>query len=137
MSENTSATEPVSDAVIAAKARKALGTWLAWPDAARDGPTPVTNEQVESWLHGLPNRLASPSVRITGDKDRENPFEGAPPAVEARDRLRLWFFRECNSGTRRQLFSIFGLPLDEIRNEGAERLCFEHILAAIGTQHAG
>lgn len=49
----------VGDSVIAAKAREALGTWLAWPDAPRDGPRPVTNEQVESWLHGIPARLAA------------------------------------------------------------------------------
>lgn len=85
----------------------------------------------------MPVYAEPPSARITGDKDRDAPVEGAPLAVEARNRLRLWFFRECNIGTRRQLFSIFGLPLDEIRNEGAERLCFEHILAAIGAQHAG
>lgn len=80
----------------------------------------------------MPLYAEPPSARITGDKDRENPVEGAPLAKEAADRLRLWFFRECNSGTRRQLFSIFGLPLDEIRNQGAERLCFDHILAALG-----
>lgn len=55
------ADEPVpSDAAVAAKAREALGTWLAWPDAPRDGIRPVTNEQVESWLAGLPNRLGYP-----------------------------------------------------------------------------
>lgn len=80
----------------------------------------------------MPLYAEPPSARITGDKDRENPVEGAPLEVEAADRLRLWFFRECNSGTRRQLFGIFGLPLDEIRNQGAERLCFNHILAALG-----
>lgn len=73
----------------------------------------------------------TPSARITGDKDRENPVEGAPLAEVAASKLRLWFFRECNSGTRRQLFSLFGLPLDEIRNKGAEHLCFNHILDAL------
>ena len=79
------------------------------------------------WINAEP-----PSARITGDKDRENPVEGAPLSTVAADRVRLWFFRECNRGTRRQLFSIFGLPLDEIRNQGAERLCFNHILAVLG-----
>lgn len=97
----------------------------------------ITPEERSEYFVSEHMWIATPSARITGDKDRENPVEGAPLAVEARNRLRLWFFRECNIGTRRQLFSIFGLPLDEIRNEGAERLCFEHILAAIGTQHAG
>lgn len=50
----------VSDAQLAAAARKALGEWLAWPDAPRDGPVPVDNEKTESWLHGLPNALAHP-----------------------------------------------------------------------------
>lgn len=63
-----------SDTVIAAKAREALGTWLAWPDAPRDGIRPVTNEQVESWLAGLPNRLGHPPAAercytVEGDHD--------------------------------------------------------------------
>lgn len=49
----------LTDATIAAKARLALGTWLSWPDAPRDGPRQVSNEQVESWLSGLPSRLAN------------------------------------------------------------------------------
>lgn len=51
--------EIVSDLVVAHSARRALGTWLAWPDAPRDGPVNVTNEQVENWLSGLPNALAT------------------------------------------------------------------------------
>ncbi|WP_066601884.1 hypothetical protein [Sphingobium cupriresistens] len=58
--ENAKGGEVVADAIIAAKAREALGTWLAWPDAPRDGPRLVTNGQIESWLAGLPNRLAHP-----------------------------------------------------------------------------
>lgn len=48
-----------SDEEIAAAARQSLGEWLAWPDAGRDGPREVTNEQVKSWLSGLPNKIAS------------------------------------------------------------------------------
>lgn len=40
-------------------AHKALGEWLAWPDAARDGPVAVDDEKVLSWLSGLPNKLAA------------------------------------------------------------------------------
>jgi hypothetical protein len=42
---------------ISNAAMKALGEWLAWPDAARDGPREVTVEQTLSFLRGLPNRL--------------------------------------------------------------------------------
>lgn len=38
-----------------------------------------------------------------------------------------WFFRECNEGTRRHLFALFGLPVDEIRNHGTERIALKHI----------
>ena len=54
------------------------------------------------------------------------------PAIEvAKDKLRLWFFRECNFGTRRHLFALFGLPLDEIRNHGHERKCLNFILSEL------
>jgi hypothetical protein len=59
--------EVLADSALAAAARNALGTWLSWPDAPRDGPRPVTNEQTESWLHGLPNKLAGvPQAPATG-----------------------------------------------------------------------
>jgi len=103
------------------------------------GPCPVlldsrVQEDDDAWCVVKYEDIAIPSARITGDKDRENPVEGAPLSTVAADRVRLWFFRECNSGTRRQLFSIFGLPIDEIGNKGAERLCFNHILAALGAK---
>jgi len=47
-----------TDEAIAAAARQALGEWLAWPDAGRDGPREVDNEKVRSWLSGLPTTLA-------------------------------------------------------------------------------
>lgn len=40
--------------------------------------------------------------------------------TDALARLKLRFFRECNAGTRRHLFALFGLPVDEITNEGTE-----------------
>ena len=38
-----------------------------------------------------------------------------------------WFFRECNEGTRRHLYAMFDMPLDEIRNHGHERHVLNHI----------
>lgn len=38
-------------------AMSALGEWLVWPDAGRDGPREVTVEQTLSFLRGLPNKL--------------------------------------------------------------------------------
>ena len=113
-----------------------MPAWVDDPaDATRYGfrsdANAVHAEDEDAWCVVKYEDVATPSARITGDKDRENPVEGAPLSTVAVDRLRLWFFRECNSGTRRQLFNIFGLPLDEIRNQGAERLCFDHILAAL------
>lgn len=49
----------IDDAAVAATARQALGEWLAWPDAGRDGPRVVDNAHVISWLGGVPSRLAS------------------------------------------------------------------------------
>ena len=61
------------DAAVARAARAALGDWLAWPDAARDGAVPVDNEQTISWLQGLPAKLATPPTpdRIGKDAVRE------------------------------------------------------------------
>lgn len=47
-----------TDAKTAEMARLALGRWLAWPDAARDGPVEVDNSKVCSWLQGVPAALA-------------------------------------------------------------------------------
>ena len=46
---------------------------------------------------------------------------------KAWDAFTLWFFRECNAGTRRHLWSIFCLPIDEIRDEGTERIAWKYI----------
>lgn len=51
-----------TDAETAAAARRALGTWLSWPDAARDGVPAVDNGKVCSWLQGVPSRLAALSA---------------------------------------------------------------------------
>ncbi|WP_155738154.1 hypothetical protein [Sphingobium yanoikuyae] len=40
-------------------AHKALGEWLAWPDAARDGPAPVDDSKVLSWLGGVAQKLGT------------------------------------------------------------------------------
>lgn len=42
---------------ISKAAMTALGEWLAWPDAGRDGPREVTVQQTLSFLRGLPNSL--------------------------------------------------------------------------------
>jgi hypothetical protein len=46
-------------------------------------------------------------------------------------KFEMWFFRECNEGTRRHLFALFGLPLDEIHNEGVARRALRLIRAAL------
>ena len=55
----------------------------------------------------------------------------AAPAAElepaAWRKLENWFFRECNEGTRRHLYAMFDMPLDEIRNHGHERHVLNHI----------
>ena len=43
------------------------------------------------------------------------------------EKLELWLFRECNSGTRRHLWALFGLPVDEITNHGTEKHAFRYI----------
>lgn len=65
------------DTIIAAAARQALGEWLAWPDAGRDGPREVTNERVKSWLSGLPNKLAS----LTNEAARHRQAHSLPGDV--------------------------------------------------------
>ena len=42
-------------------------------------------------------------------------------------RFELWLFRECNEGTRRHLWAMFGLPIEEINNHGHERHALRYV----------
>ena len=44
-----------------------------------------------------------------------------------------WLFRECNEGTRRHLWAMFELPVDEIRNHGIERHALKLVRRALST----
>lgn len=41
--------------------------------------------------------------------------------------FRTWLFRECNEGTRRHLWAMFGLPVHEVRNHGDEAHCLRYV----------
>ncbi len=50
--------------------------------------------------------------------------------------LRNWLFRECTAGTRRHLWAMFGLPIDEVRNHGHEEHCFRYVRKQLQTASA-
>ena len=50
-------------------------------------------------------------------------------------RFELWLFRECNEGTRRHLWAMFGLPIDEISNHGRERYALRYVKNALAHRH--
>lgn len=52
-------------------AHRALGEWMAWPDAARDGPAKVDDDKVVSWLSGLPRTLATQTAELTAEVERK------------------------------------------------------------------
>ena len=42
--------------------------------------------------------------------------------------LKLWFFRDLNDDQRLKLFSLFGLPVDEIgQHHGRQSMALHHI----------
>lgn len=44
------------------------------------------------------------------------------------DQIKLWFFRDLNNQQRLKLFSLFGLPVDEIGNvHGRQMIALRHI----------
>lgn len=49
----------------------------------------------------------------------------------AEGKLELWFFRDMNDAQRLKLFSLFGLPTDEINTLGTQKLVLRRILAAL------
>lgn len=49
----------------------------------------------------------------------------------AEGKFELWFFRDMNDAQRLKLFSIFGLPTDEISTLGAQKLVLRRILSAL------
>lgn len=56
----------------------------------------------------------------------------------ARERFQLWFFRDLLNGERFKLFSLFGLPVEEIgQTEGWQRHALRAILAALSAQSGG
>ena len=84
-----------TDKAIAALARQSLGEWLAWPDAPRDGPREVDNEQVRSWLSGLPNKLAS----LTNEAARHRQSHSFPGDVGMRSAVER-FLADYDDGDR-------------------------------------
>lgn len=64
------------------------------------------------------------------------PTKAENPSAEAWATFEIWFFRECNEGTRRHLFAMFGLPIDEIRNHGTERHCLRYVKNALLAQRS-
>lgn len=50
--------------------------------------------------------------------------------MSAIDKFKLWFFR-LPFEQRRSLFSIFGMPVDEITTHGHETHCFKHVLSTL------
>lgn len=57
-----------------------------------------------------------------------------PSGVAVKDalgKIGLWFFRELTDAQRLALFSIFGMPVHEIKSHGHQRLVLNRILAAL------
>lgn len=71
-----------TDAITAEAARLALGRWLAWPDAARDGPVETDNAKVCSWLQGVPAALAAAASGREIFADYANKLATPPADVE-------------------------------------------------------
>lgn len=59
------------------------------------------------------------------------------PVADAWRKFELWLFRDCNEGTRRHLWSIFELPVDEITNHGRERQALRLVKQALTPLYAG
>lgn len=51
--------------------------------------------------------------------------------MSAQDKLKLWFFRDLSLEQRRALYSIYGMPVEEIRTHGDEGHVFRHIVNLI------
>ncbi|RUU99458.1 hypothetical protein EOB36_20490 [Mesorhizobium sp. M6A.T.Cr.TU.017.01.1.1] len=50
----------------------------------------------------------------------------------AKEKLKLWFFRDMNDEQRLKLFSLFGLPTDEIgKTHGHQSHALKHVLNAL------
>jgi len=50
----------------------------------------------------------------------------------AKEKLRLWFFRDMSDEQRLKLFSLFGLPTDEIgESHGHQSIALKHVLSAL------
>lgn len=86
----------------------------------------------DGWEEAAPDlrlaasRLSRPTI-TTDTQSRDGLVE------RATEKLALWFFRDCNTGTRLCLFSLFGLPLDEITNQSTERHALKYILRHLRT----
>ncbi len=50
------------------------------------------------------------------------------------DKLKLWFFRDLTDYQRRQLFSVFGMPVDEIGySHGKQEVALRHAVQSLIT----
>lgn len=50
------------------------------------------------------------------------------------DKLKLWFFRDLTDYQRRQLFSVFGMPVDEIGySHGKQEVALRHAVRSLIT----
>lgn len=48
------------------------------------------------------------------------------------DKLKLWFFRDLTDYQRRQLFSVFGMPVDEIGySHGKQEHALRHVARSL------
>lgn len=48
------------------------------------------------------------------------------------DKLKLWFFRDLTDYQRRQLFSVFGMPVDEIGySHGKQEHALRHVVRSL------
>ncbi len=48
-------------------------------------------------------------------------------AQKARDRVKLWFFRDMTDAQRIELLKLFGLPADELGTHGAQAHGLRHV----------
>lgn len=53
-----------------------------------------------------------------------------------REKLKLWFFRDLSNGERIKLFRLFGMPADDLPNDGAQARAFQYVLAALAPSDA-
>lgn len=98
--------------------------WVDWPArAATQFPSVETAKAAIQDEHAR-SILSALSSTPVGEMDGR-----------AREKLKLWFFRDMNDEQRLKLFSLFDLPTDEIgKAHGRQSIALKHVLSAFASE---